>query len=584
MDDADLGFAAMIAGFTICSHAGQGCAITSRAARARGEATPRPSRRSCATRWPACRYGDPTRPGDDDGPADQRRAARQGRRVRAASAVADGAKAVLGGPPTPSTCPTGYFYEPTLLVDVDARRGDRPGRDLRPGAGRAARTGTTTTRSPSPTTRSSGCRPRSSAPTTTAPPRWPAACGPARSASTGACGTAPTRRSAATSSRASAARWASPASRSTSRPRPCAGTRLRRARDRPMQSPMSGVKVLEVAMYGFVTSAGAVLADWGADVLKVEHATTGDPQRGLRRTGSFVVEGDLNPNIEHPNRGKRSIGLDIATRRAAARCSTTSCAQCRRVPHEPAARRPRRSSRSTSTTSAPSTRTSSTRAAARSARKGEEAERGGYDMTAFWCRAGTAASITPPDIEGMITPARARLRRHDLRHQPRRRHRRRAVRPGAHRRAVGRRRVAARQRAVVDGHGHRLVAAGQAAVGGGQDRHVGVDQPADQPVPDVRRPVHLARDAAADAVLGRRVPRTSTGPSWPTTRASPRTRRIDANQAEAVRAPARGDRRAAAVVLDGAVRHAERPVGAGAGHAAGGRRRADPRATASSPR
>ena len=53
-----------------------------------------------------------------------------------------------------------------------------------------------------------------------------------------------------------------------------------------MHQPMAGIKVVEVAMYGFVTSAGAVLADWGADVLKVEHAVTGDPQRGLRRTGA----------------------------------------------------------------------------------------------------------------------------------------------------------------------------------------------------------------------------------------------------------------------------------------------------------
>src|SRR5215471_17819197 len=80
-----------------------------------------------------------------------------------------------------------------------------------------------------------------------------------------------------------------------------------------MQQPLAGIRVVEVAMWGFVTSAGAVLADWGADVLKIEHAVTGDPQRGLRRTGSFIVEGDLNPNVEHPNRGKRSIGLDIST-------------------------------------------------------------------------------------------------------------------------------------------------------------------------------------------------------------------------------------------------------------------------------
>ena len=36
--------------------------------------------------------------------------------------------------------------------------------------------------------------------------------------------------------------------------------------------------------------------------------------------------------------------------------------------------------------------------------RGEESEKGGYDMTAFWCRAGTAATITPPGIEGMIGP------------------------------------------------------------------------------------------------------------------------------------------------------------------------------------
>src|SRR5580692_9381064 len=80
-----------------------------------------------------------------------------------------------------------------------------------------------------------------------------------------------------------------------------------------MNGPLSGVRVLEVAMYGFVPSAGAVLADWGADVLKVEHAVTGDPQRGLRQTGRYRVADDPNPNFEHANRGKRSIGLNVST-------------------------------------------------------------------------------------------------------------------------------------------------------------------------------------------------------------------------------------------------------------------------------
>ena len=59
-----------------------------------------------------------------------------------------------------------------------------------------------------------------------------------------------------------------------------------------MSGPLDGIRVLEVAMYGFVPSAGAVLREWGADVVKVEHAVTGDPQRGLRQTGLLRVEGD----------------------------------------------------------------------------------------------------------------------------------------------------------------------------------------------------------------------------------------------------------------------------------------------------
>src|ERR1700756_1479160 len=76
--------------------------------------------------------------------------------------------------------------------------------------------------------------------------------------------------------------------------------------------PLEGIRVLEVAMYGFVPSAGAVLAEWGADVVKVEHAVTGDPQRGLRQTGMWRVEGGPRPNIEPASRGKRWMGLDMS--------------------------------------------------------------------------------------------------------------------------------------------------------------------------------------------------------------------------------------------------------------------------------
>jgi crotonobetainyl-CoA:carnitine CoA-transferase CaiB-like acyl-CoA transferase len=42
---------------------------------------------------------------------------------------------------------------------------------------------------------------------------------------------------------------------------------------------LSGVRVLEVAAWTFARSAGAVLAEWGVEVIKVEPRKGGDPQR-----------------------------------------------------------------------------------------------------------------------------------------------------------------------------------------------------------------------------------------------------------------------------------------------------------------
>ena len=76
---------------------------------------------------------------------------------------------------------------------------------------------------------------------------------------------------------------------------------------------MEGIRVLEVAQFTFVPAAGAILADWGADVIKVEHPLRGDTQRGFLNMGGIQVNPDRNPLMEHPNRGKRSVGIDIST-------------------------------------------------------------------------------------------------------------------------------------------------------------------------------------------------------------------------------------------------------------------------------
>lgn len=78
-----------------------------------------------------------------------------------------------------------------------------------------------------------------------------------------------------------------------------------------MAGPLNGVRVVEVANWTFVPAAGAVLADLGADVIKVE-PPNGDPQRALLNMLN-LKGGGPNPFIEIPNRGKRSVTCDLTT-------------------------------------------------------------------------------------------------------------------------------------------------------------------------------------------------------------------------------------------------------------------------------
>jgi crotonobetainyl-CoA:carnitine CoA-transferase CaiB-like acyl-CoA transferase len=76
-------------------------------------------------------------------------------------------------------------------------------------------------------------------------------------------------------------------------------------------SLFSGVRILELAQWVFVPAAGSLFADWGADVIKIEHPTEGDPYRGLESQGITKSIAGVNYSIEAINRGKKSIGLDI---------------------------------------------------------------------------------------------------------------------------------------------------------------------------------------------------------------------------------------------------------------------------------
>ena len=166
------------------------------------------------------------------------------------------------------------------------------------------------------------------------------------------------------------------------------------------QRPMEGVRVLEVAQFTFTPAAGAVLADWGAEVIKVEHHEYGDAQRSLRIGTGGAAVGSFQPLMEGPNRGKRSIGLALdqpsgieILYELAARSDVFL------TNFLPAARR--RLGIDVEHLRKANPRIIYVRGSAHGQR-GPDAEMGGYDGSTFWSRAGSAMGSTPPDSPRVI--------------------------------------------------------------------------------------------------------------------------------------------------------------------------------------
>jgi len=171
-----------------------------------------------------------------------------------------------------------------------------------------------------------------------------------------------------------------------------------------MDRPLEGVRVLEIAQFTFVPSAGAVLSDWGADVIKIENPITGDGQRGLvavlsraaRMSGSSFA-----PIMEAPNRGKRSVGLGLAV------------AEARPILEELIRR-----SDVLLTNYLPTARAKlhidvdDVRridpdiiyvAGSGYGAEGPDQDTGAYDATAFWARGGSAMCVTPAELGSPLT-------------------------------------------------------------------------------------------------------------------------------------------------------------------------------------
>ncbi len=160
------------------------------------------------------------------------------------------------------------------------------------------------------------------------------------------------------------------------------------------EQPFEGVRVVELAQWVFVPVAGALLADWGAEVVHVE-PREGDPYRGLVTQGIGAEQGGINLSLALANRGKRSLALDIRQEeglavlhrllesadvfltnmrpRALQRAGLGSDELTRRYPGLVYARGHGYGVR------------------------GPDADHAGYDATAFWARGGMAHILTPPE-------------------------------------------------------------------------------------------------------------------------------------------------------------------------------------------
>jgi hypothetical protein len=78
-----------------------------------------------------------------------------------------------------------------------------------------------------------------------------------------------------------------------------------------MKRPLDGIRVLDWTIWQQGPVASMMLADLGADVIKIEERTGGDPGRGVLRASGIDLSALPNFYFEAHNRGKRSLTLDL---------------------------------------------------------------------------------------------------------------------------------------------------------------------------------------------------------------------------------------------------------------------------------
>lgn len=163
-----------------------------------------------------------------------------------------------------------------------------------------------------------------------------------------------------------------------------------------MNPPLSGIKIVELASYAMVPFAGAILSDWGASVVKIEHPVRGD---ALRRTTAWNIPetpGCSSYMFAAANRGKRDLAIDVTTpagrtvlerllRDADVFMTNFLPEVRRRLRIEP------------SDIWAVNPKVVCARGTGYGPR-GEEADKAGFDGAVYWSRTGMVQATTPPGL------------------------------------------------------------------------------------------------------------------------------------------------------------------------------------------
>lgn len=155
---------------------------------------------------------------------------------------------------------------------------------------------------------------------------------------------------------------------------------------------LEGLKVVEFATYVAGPGAAAVMADWGAEVIKVESAA-GDPMRAFYPD---TPEEPGNPVFSNDNRGKRGIVLDTSSAEGrAALIRILADADVFITNLRPGALKRARIDYESLKTELPRLIYCSVSGYGL---EGDAVDLPAFDITAFWARGGVAASTIPPDV------------------------------------------------------------------------------------------------------------------------------------------------------------------------------------------